>query len=58
MAWHGYVVIAGVMQAGVALGVDGDLDRARPGAEGVQISRRIEVVVKIDNHAAVFRIQK
>src|ERR1017187_2319620 len=53
VAGDGDVVIAGVVDARIAVLVDGDFDGAGAGAQGVQVSRRIEVVVKInDGHAS------
>src|SRR5665811_1874543 len=53
VAGDGDVVIAGVVDARIAILVDGDFDGARAGAQGVQVGRRIEVVVKInDGHAS------
>ena len=53
VAGDGDVVIAGVVDARIAVLVDGYFDGAGAGAQGVQVDRGIEVVVKInDGHAS------
>ena len=49
MAGDADVVIAGVEDARIAVGIDGDFDGAGPGAERVEIGRRIVVVVEVDD---------
>ena len=53
VAGDGDVVVAGIVDARIAVLVDGDFDGAGAGAQGVQVGRRIEVIVKInDGHAS------
>ncbi len=50
MSAHGDVVVAGIVQARIALGVDRQLDGAVAGLERVEVLGRIEVVVNVNQH--------
>jgi hypothetical protein len=51
VAADGDVVIAGVMQAGIAIGIDGDAHGAGARLQRLQVSGRVKVVVEInDSH--------
>ena len=52
MAGHGDVVVAGIVDARIAVVVDGDFDGAGAGAQRVEVFGRIVVIVKVnDGHA-------
>src|SRR5713226_8179468 len=53
MTAAGDVVVAGVMQNGIAFVVDSHMNAARPRAKGIEIGLRIEMVVKIDDRHRV-----
>ena len=50
---NGDVIIAGIVQAGIAFGIDGHLDGAGTGSQSIQISRGIVVVVKINDRHVI-----
>jgi hypothetical protein len=50
MTEHGDVVVARVVQPRVPIIVDRDLHAARAGAERVEVSGGIEVIVEVDDH--------
>ena len=56
VAGDGDVVVAGIEDARVAVVIDGHLDGACAGAQGVEIGGGIEVVVEVDDHRG--RIQR
>ena len=50
VATHRDIVIAGIMHAGISLAVEGDTDDALLVAQGIEIFRRVEMIMDVDDH--------
>src|SRR5205085_9049912 len=53
MAAHGDVVVARIVKDRIAFTVDRHLHPARSGAQRIEVSLRVEVIVKVDDHCRV-----